>query len=432
MLIKEKNKGKHLTIDDRTYIEEALDMDYPLKTIAEHLEKDPTTVSKEIKRNRIHKPNKMEFNGGCNNKKKCSIKHLCNRTCKVFCKRCTHVNCYRHCKDFEPYICIRLKKYPHVCNGCMKKAGCRLDKYRYSAKHSEASYRDKLTKTREGVNLTSNELEHLDNLISPLIFKGQSLVHILTHHKDEIGCSERTLYNYFERNLFTAKNIDLPRKVRYKKRKKKKIDKKDPSYRINRTYDDFKAFMEAFPDTDVVEMDTVHGGKSGKVLLTLFFTNCSLMVAILLDSCTQECVLQAINKIYDDIGPDVFQSSFPVILTDNGKEFMNPEAIEFDSKDMQRTRVFYCNPMASYQKPHLEKNHEYIRYILPKGKSFNFLTQEKATLMMNHINSIARKSLNHTTPFKKAFLKLDDTLLRALSLEEIHPDSVYLKSALLK
>ena len=88
--------------------------------------------------------------------------------------------------------------------------------------------------------------------------------------------------------------------------------------------------------------------------------------------------------------------------------------------------------MASYQKPHVEKKHEYKRYILPKGRSFNDLTQEEITLMMNHINSTARASLNGNTPFKLAQMLLDNSLLEKLSLKHIPADEVHLKPALLK
>ena len=88
--------------------------------------------------------------------------------------------------------------------------------------------------------------------------------------------------------------------------------------------------------------------------------------------------------------------------------------------------------MASYQKPYIEKNHEYIRYILPKGKSFKKLTQEDVTLVINHINSTARASLNGCTPYKLAQLLLDESLLERLTLQEIPADEVHLKPTLLK
>lgn len=179
-------------------------------------------------------------------------------------------------------------------------------------------------------------------------------------------------------------------------------------------------------------MDTVHGTRSGKVLLTFLFRNCSLMLAFLIDSCSQLDVKEVIDMLYGVLEHKVFSRTFPVILTNNGSEFKNPNALEFDVQGNQRAKIFYCNPMASYQKPHVEKNHEYIRYILPKGISFNNLTQEDITLMINHINSATRTSLNGNTPFKLAQMLLDNSLLDKLSLKHIEADEVHLKPALLK
>lgn len=430
-MLDKKYKGKHLTIHDRTFIEDALTAGNILRDIADRLGKDTTTISKEIKRIRIFKESQTQFFGGCINRSKCNKKHLCNANCNGLCKKCMTLNCYGTCPDFTVKTCHITKKFPHVCNGCETKTTCKLNKYRYSAKHAEASYRDNLETSRSGINITKSELANLDRLISPLVLKGQPVSHIYANHKDEIGCSERTLYNYIDLGLLAVRNIDLRRKVKYKPRKVKKITKEKTSHRIGKSYIDFCAYMELNPDTDVVEMDTVIGIKGGKVLLTLFFRKSFLMVAILLDSCTQACIRDALDKICDDIGLDKFKSKFKLLLTDNGSEFLNTAEIEYNLNGAQRTNVFFCDPMASYQKGQLEKNHEFIRYVLPKGSSFDHLTQDKITLLMNHINSISRKSLNNKTPFKLAQLHLDNSILDALSFIEIDPDDINLKEELL-
>ncbi|MBI9010612.1 MAG: IS30 family transposase [Clostridiales bacterium] len=432
MLETTNKKGKHLTDHDRTFIEDGLKYGHSLKDISAYLMKDPTTISKEIKRNRILKENKHEFKGGCTNRKACQKMHICNDDCDRLCKKCTTLNCFRHCFDFKVKICQRVKGFPHVCNGCESKITCKLNKYRYSAKHASANYREKLETSRQGIKIAKSELEALDELVSPLILKGQPIAHIYANHKDEMNCSEHTLYNYIDLSLLAVRNIDLRRKVKYKPRKKKKTTKEKKTHRINKSYTDFLAYMALNPDTNVVEMDTVIGRKGGKVLLTLFFRNSSLMVAILLNSVTQACVRDAINKIYDDVGLETFKSSFDILLTDNGSEFLDSDIIERDLNGNQRTQVFYCDPMASHQKGQLEKNHEFIRYVLPKGQSFDHLNQEKITLLMNHINSVSRKGLDNNTPFKLALPILDNKLLDALSFKEIHPDDVHLKEELLE
>lgn len=428
-------KGKHLKIEDRLIIEYGLDQNYTLKEIAERLKKDPTTISKEIKRNRFLKVSKRKQNDlqPCQHRKSCTKTNLCNNNCGKQCKKCRFINCYRNCKDYSIKKCTKLNRYPYVCNGCSTITTCIGEKNYYKAKVADTKYKELLVASREGLNITSNDLKKMDEIISPLVLKGQSLSHIFTHHKHEINCCERTLYYYFDKNAFTARNIDLPRKVKYKPRKKSIAPIiKESADRLGRTFNDFIRFVEDNPNIPVVEMDTVHGKRSGKVLLTLMFRNCSLMLAFIMDTCSQIAVKDVIDKLYEVLGHEAFKSSFPVILTDNGSEFKNPKALELDAEGNQRTKIFYCNPMASYQKPHVEKNHEYIRYVIPKGKSFDNRTQEDITLMINHINSTARASLNGNTPFKLAQMLLDSSFLDKLSLKHIAADDIHLKPALLK
>lgn len=432
MLDKRIVKGKHLTEFDRVFIENALTNGYPLNEIGEHLGKDPRTVSKEIKRSRIFRESKFEFKGGCVNRKSCRKKYLCSNSCEQLCKKCINLNCMRTCDDFKPKSCHKLNKFPHVCNGCENKNSCKLDKYLYSAKHAEVDYRDKLVSSRQGLNMTPVELKALDELVTPLIRRGQPVSHIYDNHKTKIKCSERTLYSYIDSGVLTVRNIDLRRKVTYKPRKKnERTTNLKTAHRIGRSYNDFITHITENPGTEVVEMDTVIGRKGGKVLLTLFFRSCKTMAILLLEQCTQACVIKAFDKIYEDVGPDVFKSSFPVLLTDNGSEFIDVSAIEYDANDNRRTKVFFCDPMASYQKGQLEKNHEFIRYVLPKGSSFENLNQEKVTLLANHINSVSRRSLNGKTPFKLAMLLLNQKLLDALSLKEIESEYIHLKEELI-
>jgi len=230
-----------------------------------------------------------------------------------------------------------------------------------------------------------------------------------------------------------VKNIDLPRKVKYKPRRSKKVrELPNATYRDGRTYVDFENHTSQNPEVNVVEMDTVEGGHSGKVVLTLYFRNCSFMLVFLMEHNSQKCVVDVFNTLEKLLGLKTFQKLFSVILTDNGSEFKRPDLIEFNESGKQRTKVFFCNPYESWQKGRIEKNHEFIRYIIPKGKSFNSYTQEDITLMANHINSVARASLNDNTPFGLASLLLDKKLLKVLGLHVIAPDEVLLKPALLK
>jgi len=118
--------------------------------------------------------------------------------------------------------------------------------------------------------------------------------------------------------------------------------------------------------------------------------------------------------------------------SDNGTEFQFPTCLECDKNGEIRTKVYYCNPNSSWQKGMLEKNHEYIRYMIPKGTSLDPYTQGDAIKLMNHINSEARDSLNGCTPFRLSQLLLNNRLHKLLKLREIPADEVSLKPSLLK
>jgi IS30 family transposase len=114
-----------------------------------------------------------------------------------------------------------------------------------------------------------------------------------------------------------------------------------------------------------------------------------------------------------------------------GSEFQNPLILEYTDEHQLRTKLYYCDPYSAWQKGMVEKNHEYIRYVVPKGRSFCRFKQEDITLLQNHINSEARDSLNGCTPFKLSQLLLDQKLHESLNLTEIVPDEVTMKPELL-
>lgn len=330
-------------------------------------------------------------------------------------------------------MCRRLTSPPYVCNGCGLRS-CRQDtKYYYRAQIAGQDYREVLSSARQGIYKTALELDDLDRLISPLLEQGQPLNHIFATHEEEISCSGRSIYHYLEQGAFSAGPIDLPHKVRYKPRKTRKhIEKTIPGYRMERTYKDFERYMENHPEANVVEMDTVEGSKDGLVLLTILFRNCNFMLIFLLAKNTQANVCEIFGTMEAVLNTEKMYELFEVLLTDNGPEFKNPSLLERNLSGQRRTRIFYCDPMASWQKGRLEKNHEFIRYILPKGRSFAALTKAQVMTMMNHINSTARTSLNDRTPFELASLLLPDTLLRWSGAAAIPHDEVLLKPRLLK
>ena len=309
-----------------------------------------------------------------------------------------------------------------------------MDKKLYSSKYADDCYRELLSSSREGINQTPESIQRMNDILTPLVQKGQSIAHIYATHADDMKCSRRTVYEYIDAGVFDVRNIDLRRKVKYRKRKKPTdTSAKDRSYRKDHNYEDFRKRVEKSPEASVVEMDCVEGSKtSRKVLLTMTFRRTHLVLIFLLASQTQEEVLRVFNLLEERLGTVLFRRVFEIILTDGGTEFANREGLERSSGKGTRTTVYYCDPYSFWQKGCCEKNHEYIRYVRKKGSSFDDLEQSDVDLLANHINSTKRDSLNGHSPFELSQMLLDEKLLTVMNYRAVAPDDVMLTPELLK
>ena len=436
-----QNKGdqKHLTLSDRIQIEKGLNNSLSFAEIGRQIQKDPTTVSKEVRRHTKVK----EFNGygnipcqaNADIHFRCMLKHACgDMDCDLPCRQCRSFRCSDICKEYRPQQCERLNKAPYVCNGCGKRVNCRMDKKLYSSKYADDCYRELLSSSREGINQTPESIQRMNDILTPLVQKGQSIAHIYTTHADDMKCSRRTVYEYIDAGVFDVRNIDLRRKVKYRKRKKPTdTSAKDRSYRKDHNYEDFRKRTEKNPEASIVEIDCVEGSKtSRKVLLTMTFRRTHLVLIFLLASQTQEEVLRVFNLLEERLGTILFRRLFEIILTDGGTEFANREGLERSSGKGTRTTVYYCDPYSFWQKGCCEKNHEYIRYVRKKGSSFDDLEQSDVDLLANHINSTKRDSLNGHSPFELSQMLLDEKLLTVMNYRAVAPDDVMLTPELLK
>ncbi|MDC7248761.1 MAG: hypothetical protein PQJ49_02450 [Sphaerochaetaceae bacterium] len=337
-------------------------------------------------------------------------------------------------KIFVKEECPLLDKAPYVCNNCSNYFRCDLEKRLYDSIYAQKQYKEVLFDKRAGIAINEAEFQFTNDLITPLVKKGQSFHHIYETHKYEIPVRERTLYSYQHSGLFDVDNFDHPRLVRFKKRintnrTKRKIDKK---CRIGRTYEDYKDFIDNHPDIPIVQMDSVEGTKGGKVLLTIHFVNCSLMLAYIRDRNTAQSVIDIFNNLYEKLGHEDFKRLFPLCLGDNGSEFSSPTEIEQTNDNIIRTKVFYCDVMCSFQKGALEVNHELLRRVIPKHQSINHLDQEKTNLMMSHINSYKRGKLGNNTPYEIFERMYGSNILKKLSITYIQADEVMLRPSLVK
>lgn len=429
--------SKFFTYEERLDLQKYLKESLSFKEIARRIGKDPTTISREVRKYSSEVATGypgFSFNS-CRNRFNCRLKNICGKDCSrksvTYCKLCS--SCNPNCKEYIEEICTARYRVPYVCNGCETLGKCTLMKNIYDAEHAHIKAHEKISNSRSGLCVSEDEISRLNRIISPPIQNGQSVNQIYISHQDELMCSEKTIYNYIDACLFDVRNIDLPRKVKFRERYKKPEFKVDKGCRIERSYKDFGTFINKNPDIAIVQMDSVIGVKGGKCLLTIHFVDCSLMLAFLRDANTSKSVTDIFNHLDKILGQELFSELFPIILTDNGSEFSNPRAIEFrDTLPFLRTHVFYCDAGSPYQKGAIEVNHELIRRVLPKGSSFNNLTQDDINLMMNHINSYKRKKLNNRSPYETFSFYHGEEVLHKLGCYPVAAGDIMLKPALLK
>lgn len=414
----------HLTLEHREIIEDSLKEKKNFTEISYMLDFHRTTIAAEVKNRR----SQGSLNLYGTNFIFCQLESTCNNF--------EGIGCRRKCPKYIPKRCPFLEKPPYVCNGCKKKNGCRYQKYFYRAKEAQKDYEDLLKEAREGIRLSQEEIDNINNIIVPLIKEqGQSVNQVYINHPDILYFSKPEFYRLVNLGVFNLKNIDLRRKVKYKSRKEEspRRTREESKVRINRTYKDFQKFIENHKEYDVIEMDTVEGIKGGKVMLTLLFVTYQFMLIFIMDSQTKNEVINKFNYLKKTLSEKRFENVIKILLTDNGKEFFGANEIEFNLSGSKKiTNLFYCDPMKSNQKAHIEKNHEFIRYILPKSTSFNNLTQEDCNIIMSHINSIPRESLKKKTPYQAIQNILTQEELQKLGVSEINPDEVNLTKKIIK
>lgn len=386
---------KRLTIEDRMLIENLLKLNYKLKDISNILVCESSTISREIKKRRI-----------------------------------TGKGIYKECE--------KTQRFPYVCNGCPNKTYCRKKKYYYNYSKAQENYDYILKFSRTGIDMSLDELYYWDEYFkNRLKTKNQPITHIFKDIENIFPKSIPTFYRYIHKGLFPSLNDEmLARAFSYKPRKRTGEKLKiriDNSIRKGKTIDNMNAYLELHPDANIVEMDTVIGKQEDKkCIMTLYFRNSKLMLMFLIDKYKTKAVSDVFKKLRKELGYDLFKKMFEIVLTDNGWEFSKPDDIEFDHNTGEKLiNVFYCNPYSSWEKGGIERNHEFIRYIIPKGITFDQLTNKNIIDMMNNINNVKRKSMGFKTPYELFKNIYGEEYTKKLHLKHISSDEVDLSYKLL-
>lgn len=334
-------KKERLTIEDRMLIEKLIKENYKLKDIARVINAHSSTISREIKNRRIGNKQKVK--------------------------------------------CVLTDRFPFVCYNCNKKYSCSNKiKYYYSYKEAEMQYQNKLKYSRIGIDMSIDEIDYwntyFENRLKDL---NQPITHIFNNIDGNFPKSIQTFYKYVHKGYFPSINDEmLARSFSYKPRKKTENIKTisvNNHIKINRNYDDYHNYIKENPNANVVYMDTVIGKfEDVNCILTLYFVESHLMLMFYIKKYKPAEVIKVFNRLKNILGVEQFRKMFEVILTDNGWEFSKPLELEIDPETGEKIiNIFYCNPYSSWQKSGIERNHEFIRYIIQKGITFDNLNKKR-------------------------------------------------------
>lgn len=407
---------KHYTYSDRLAIETMLEEGKTIKDIEKDIKKSSSNIIREIEKHTTYKyPSVYNGQHPCLKRSDCPVRD---------------VECYFTCKNIEYKQCPKLSKSPHVCNGCTTKHGCRFVKKYYLAREAQDIYKETLSISRIGLHYTEEELVILNERLCPLIIKSKSVYHAIITINVTFNTSFvlKTIYRQIKSNCLPIQSSDLPRC----RRKSKCVDK-DKNYKRNidgHTFEGYETYKKNNPNACEMQMDTVEGIKENNapVLLTLEIVDINFLFIFKIDSQTIDNVIEKLSYFKNIIGKDIFDKIMEILLTDNGKEFINIE--EFISLS-SCINIFYCHPYSSFEKGSIENNHELIRRVIPKGISLKPYTQKELNLLCSHINSLIRESLDGKCPFDliDKYIPLDK--INELGLNKINPLDVCLIPELL-
>ena len=367
---------KHLTFEQRKVIVNGISHNYKLKEIAEALGYDPTSISKEVKRNR----EQITIGTSVTN-------------------------------------CNRLNRWPYVCTGCPKRYNnqCCFTKYKYDAFKAQKKADSNLVNSRKGIDIDSDHFAELDRIIKNGIDNKKSIYQITIENKDIINKSVTTLYRYVNNGYLTTKRTDLPLAVKYKKRKHNKKYAYSENKEIDRTghtYIDYLSYIHKHPEIYVWQLDFLGTIKTDNSnILSFILPNLQFVLLDLIENPNQKKVVEFFDSLEKKIGTNAFIELIPVILTDRDPCFTDIEGICFSKiSGEERCKLFFCDAYVSNQKANVENINKQLRLFFPKGKTIDTYTKKDIKNINQTLLNRPLKSLDSFTS-KEAFIKVFEETL---------------------
>ena len=430
--------NKNLTELEMGNIEFYLNEEKGYTAIGDLIDKDESTVRKEIKNYSSYFGQARKCSN-CLNKDNCHQKYLCeNIIDKIRCSQCKYCNnAVKICPNYKVNIeCDLLKKNHHVCNACELYFKCKKVKIKYHAETAIKKHNAVQKISRIGTKVDSLPQDFKDyvadrikNGISPEV-----IINTLPEKYQMFKVSTPTLYSWIDKGLLDCCNLDLRNKVsrvRYGTNTLKRNTVK--GHQLNgRSIEDLTDEERENRPLGFVELDTVEGIKGGELLFTMMFPCFSLMLAFKISHKTQE----EIGKVLDDL-EDKLDSYFYVLfrkgIPDNGVEFLDFDLLEKSIHEglNKRMEIHYTHTYAPYEKPHVENNHILLRWLIKKGFDITLLSAADILDIINRLNNYPRPKKNFKTPLQLLEDELGDNLLELLDLHHIPIEELNMKDMII-
>ncbi len=341
---------------------------------------------------------------------------------------------HRNCLT-EPggsYPCPTLKRLI-VCNICPKKRCCYEQKRYYNFKLAQKMAMTRNHNSRSVTKLSELALKTINEIVTDGVSLGQSLHHIYVGDKTlQSLCCERTIRRLIYRGNLAIRPHQLRRYVRFKHEYVKEpsdIHLRDIRALIGRTHKDYVRYCNSHKRLNIAQFDSLIGKLDDhKAILTISFPAFNFQFGLLIKKCSPTSVNHAITQLFDRLGPELINKIFPINLCDNGIEFSYFHQLEYDDQGQRYIKTFYTTPYRATDKAPAERNHEFVRYCLPKSKSLNGLTQSIIDDMFSHINSYVRQSKGNKTPYDLVKARFGKPFLDLINIVRVPNKKVKLVS----
>ena len=431
--------NKNLTILELGNIEFYLNEGKGFTEIGRILERDESTIRKEVKHYSSYFGVARKCSN-CLNKDNCHQKFLCeNIINKLKCSQCKFcVNAVKYCPNYKvENDCELLKKNHHVCNGCELYHKCKKVKIKYHAESAIKKHDIVQRVSRTDTKADKIPQDYKDYL-SDRIKKGISpdiILNTLPEKYKMFKISTPTLYDWIDKGLLDCCNLDLRNKVsriRYGTNTVKRNTVK--GHQLNgRSIENLTQEEREKRPLGIAEFDTVEGIKGGELLFTIMIPCFSLMLAFKIEHKSQEEIGKILDELERKLGR-YFYILFHKVIPDNGGEFTDFLILETSIyEDLEkRLEVYYTHTYASYEKPHIENNHILLRWLIKKGYDITILSSNDILSIINRLNNYPRPTKEYKTPLKLLEEKLGYEILELLDLHHIPIEELNMKDTILK